>query len=102
MPEMLVYPRIELPPDLNWQIISFMRVLSPGSFPGFDWLKYWACEEGNDHSRHIVLVENRILISHGELVWKDLEHRAKRTKHMVSPAFSPIQDCDDRDMAHRW
>ena len=74
MSELLIYPRLELPPELNWQIISFMRILAPETFAGLDWLKYWTCKDGNDHSHHMVLVENGILISHAEVVWKNLEH----------------------------
>ena len=80
MPELLMYPRTRLPPELEWQIISFMRIESPGAFVGFDWLKYWACEEGNDHSHHLVLVENGILISHAEIVWKHLNHAGQTYK----------------------
>jgi hypothetical protein len=32
MPTLLVYPREDLPPDLNWQILSFYRATAPGTF----------------------------------------------------------------------
>ena len=75
MPEPIIYPRAQLPPELAWQVISFMRIASPDTFAGFDWLKYWACNNGgNDHPHHILLVKNGILISHTEVVWKYLDH----------------------------
>jgi len=81
MTELLVYPREELPPDLNWQILSFIRITAPDTFVGFDWFRYWmATTEDNDHAIHVILVENGILISHTMVVWKYLEHASETYK----------------------
>ena len=88
MPELLIYPREELPPELNWQIISFLRIRAPDTFAGFDWLKYWAGDEENDHSHHIVLVHDGILVSHTEVVWKYLKHAVLQGNHVLDAGQS--------------
>ena len=80
MPKLLIYPRTELPPELNWQIISYIRATAPDALNGFDWWKYWMSEDGNDHSHHMILAENGIMISHTEVVWKTLKHSGETYK----------------------
>lgn len=78
MPTLLVYPREDLPLDLNWQILSFYRTTAPGTFVGFSWFQQWM--KNDDNAIHIMLVENRILISHTMVLWKYLDHAGETYK----------------------
>ena len=69
----LIYPSNELPPHLKCQILSFLRMMWPGGFEGKNRLRDWISSP-EDHSISIMLVENDILISHTEVVWKYLDH----------------------------
>lgn len=73
MVELLTYTSAELPESLKWQAVSFLRVRYPLGFVNEDRLRDWVTKE-EDHPIYIVLVENGILISHTNVVWKDLEH----------------------------
>ncbi len=79
MVELLFYPNDELPSDLNWQILSFLRITWPDGFVGENRLRDWISKE-YDHPSHFVLVEQGVLISHIEVVWKYLEHAGETYK----------------------
>lgn len=79
MIQQLFYPAAELPPDLKCQILSFLRITWPEGFVGENRLRDWISRE-DDHPCNIMLVENGILISHAEVVWKHLEHAGEMYK----------------------
>lgn len=74
-----MYPGNELPPDLKCQILSFLRIMWPEGFIGENRLRDWISKEEN-HPVHIVLVEDGILISHTEVLWKYLDHAGETYK----------------------
>jgi GNAT superfamily N-acetyltransferase len=69
----LVYPQSQLPAHLKWQILSFLRIEWPDGFVRQNRLRDWISREEN-YPLSFVLVENNILISHTQVVWKYLEH----------------------------
>ena len=77
--ELRFYSSEDLPPDLKWQILSFLRATWPEGFEGALRLRDWISPPG-DHPSHVVLVENDLLISHTEVVWRYLDHAGERYK----------------------
>jgi len=77
--ELRFYPSEDLPPDLKWQILSFLRATWPEGFDGELRLRDWISPPA-DHPSHVVLVENGLLISHAEVVWKYLDHAGETYK----------------------
>ncbi len=75
----LIYPSNELPPHLKWQVLSFLRMMWPEGFMGPNRSREWISSE-QDHSISMLLVENEILISHTQVVWKYLEHAGETNK----------------------
>ncbi len=73
MVEEKVYTSRDLPPDLKSQILCFLRIMWPEGFRGKNRLRDWITPE-EDHPISIVLVESGILISHTQVVWRQLEH----------------------------
>ena len=73
MEELLTYSSADLPESLKWQALSFFRAQYPGGFTNENRLRDWIAKEA-DHPIHIVLVEQGILISHTNVVWKHLDH----------------------------
>jgi len=73
MIELHTYTSSEFPESLKWQAVSFLRMRWPGGFTGENRLRDWVTRE-EEHPIHIVLVENGILISHTNIVWKFLKH----------------------------
>ena len=73
MVELLTYTSAELPENIKWQAVSFLRVQYPLGFVNENRLRDWVTKE-EDHPVYIVLVEKGILISHTNVVWKFLEH----------------------------
>jgi GNAT superfamily N-acetyltransferase len=71
--ELLTFTSAEFPESLKWQALSFLRVQWPGGFTRENRLRDWITRE-DDHPIHIVLVEQNILISHTNVVWKYLNH----------------------------
>ncbi len=69
----LVYPQNQLPAHLKCQILSFLRIEWTDGFVGENRLRDWISRKENNPIS-FVLVENDILISHTEVVWKYLEH----------------------------
>jgi len=79
MAELLTFTSAQFPEYLKWQAVSFLRVQWPGGFLGENRLRDWVTRE-DDHPIHIVLVEQNILISHTNVVWKYLEHDGEMYK----------------------
>jgi aminoglycoside 2'-N-acetyltransferase I len=75
----LIFPQKEIPPYLKIQILSFLRIMWPKGFVGKFRLRDWISAE-DVHGFSILLVENNILISHTEVVWKYLDHAGKTYK----------------------
>ena len=75
----LIYPDEQLPPHLKCQILCILRMMWPEGFTGQNRLRDWISAEG-DHSISIMLVENDILISHTQVVWKYLSHAGETYK----------------------
>jgi GNAT superfamily N-acetyltransferase len=71
--ELLIYNSAVLPESLKWQALSFLRVYYPSGFMNEHRLRNWITRE-DDHPIHIVIVEQGILISHTNVVWKHLNH----------------------------
>jgi GNAT superfamily N-acetyltransferase len=69
----------DFPESLKCQTLSFLRVQWPGGFIGENRLRNWVTKEA-DHPIHLVLVEEDILISHTNVVWKYLDHEGIRYK----------------------
>ncbi|MEZ4863639.1 MAG: GNAT family N-acetyltransferase [Caldilineaceae bacterium] len=79
MIEQLIYPQDQLPEHLKWQIISFLRIYYPEGFMGVNRLRDWISTPHN-HPVSIMLVEAGVLISHTEVVWKELVHAGEHYK----------------------
>lgn len=73
MVELLTYTSAEFPESLRWQTLSFLRMHYPDGFTGENRLRDWVTSE-SEHPMYLVLVEQGILISHTNVVWKYLEH----------------------------
>lgn len=79
MIEKLVVPHTILPAHLKCQIMSFIRIEWADAFTGPNRLRDWIADPG-DHAVSLMLVENGILQSHAEVVWKCLDHVGERYK----------------------
>lgn len=79
MVELLTCDSADLPKSLKWQAVSFLRMEYPLGFTGENRLRDWVTRE-EDHPIHIMLVENGILISHTNVVWKFLAHAGETYK----------------------
>lgn len=79
MAELLTFTSNEFPESLKCQAVSFLRVQWPDGFTGENRLRDWVTRE-DDHPIHIVLVEQNILISHTNVVWKYLDHDGETYK----------------------
>ena len=77
--ELRFYSSEDLPLDLKWQILSFLRITWADGFVGENRLRAWISPP-TDHPSHVVLVENGLLISHAEVVWKCLDHAGETYK----------------------
>lgn len=73
MVEEHAYTSADYPADLKCQTLSFLRMEWPEGFVGDNRLRDWITQ-ASDHPLHLVLVEAGILISHLNVVWKDLDH----------------------------
>lgn len=73
MPQIAVFPQKDLPVHLKWQIIDFLRMQWPDGFEGPNKFRDWITNE-EDHPVSFVLTEGDLLISHAQIVWKELEH----------------------------
>ena len=79
MVELLTYTSTELPENIRWQALSFLRVQYPDGFKNENRLRDWVTSD-DDHPVYIVLVEKGILISHTNVVWKVLDHEGQTYK----------------------
>lgn len=77
--DLLTYTNQEFPADLKCQVLSFLRVVFWEGFTGENRLRDWITAE-RYHPLHFVLVENGLVVSHTEVVWKYLEHAGQTYK----------------------
>ncbi len=68
-----IYSDRDLPPNLRYQILSFLRIVWSDGFRGENYLRDWISLQ-EQHPLHMVLVENDILISYTGIVWQFIEH----------------------------
>ncbi len=68
-----VYPITELPSTLRLQILSSLRQTGPDGFVEEQQVLDWVAHQEN-HPVHLVLVQDSVLISHAEIVWKQLNY----------------------------
>ena len=71
--ELASYHKRELPERMFYQIISFLRIDDPKGFTGGNQTRNWISGD-EEHLRHFVLHAGDILISHAEVLKKDIEH----------------------------
>ena len=71
--QQFVFTSQDLPPEFKCQILSFLRITFPEGFVGENRLRDWITKD-YEHTIHIVLVEQGIMIRHTEVKWKYLEH----------------------------
>lgn len=79
MIQQLIYPQDQLPAHLKCQILAFLRINYPEGFTGANRLRDWISSP-DTHPVSIMLVEADVLISHTEVLWKELEHGGQRYK----------------------
>lgn len=72
-PKLASYHKRELPEKWFYQIISFLRMDDPAGFAGRNQSRNWISED-EEHVRHFVMHVGDILISHPEVLRKDIEH----------------------------
>ncbi len=73
MVEMLVYPQSDLPDNYRCQVLTLLRVQWPEGFVGENRLRNWITKTEH-HPISFLLVEAGLVISHAQVVWKNLEH----------------------------
>lgn len=73
MVELLVSPQSQLAPEIECQILSFLRISWPEGFQDENRLRNWITRLDH-HPLSFVLVENGLLIAHAQVVWKMLDH----------------------------
>jgi hypothetical protein len=71
--ELADYPAKALPEKWFYQIISFLRIDDPDGFVGANQTRNWI-SRAEEHGRHFVLYSGDVLISHAEVLWKEIEH----------------------------
>jgi GNAT superfamily N-acetyltransferase len=70
---MLVCSQADLPEKYHYQILTFLRVQWPEGFVGENRQRSWITRAAF-HPLSFFLVEDDLLVSHAQVVWKDLEH----------------------------
>jgi hypothetical protein len=68
-----MYKTEELPSDIKWQVLSFIRIQWPEGFQGANRLRDWITKK-ELHPVSFVRMENNLVLSYAEVVWKNLEH----------------------------
>ncbi len=87
MPQTLIYPSPELPPDLKCQILAYIRAEWWWVFQGAN--RFWDYTVKDTHPVNVAIVENGVLISHAEVNWRTLEHRGATYKvYGISAVFT--------------
>ncbi len=79
MADLLTFAGNELPADLKCQILCAHRIEWPGGYVGENRLRDWL-QRPRCHPRHVLLVEQGLLISYVGVVWKWLEHAGETYK----------------------
>ena len=73
MVQQFKYKTGELPTEIKWQVLSFIRAQWPEGFQGKNRLRDWITKE-ELHPVSFVRTENNLVVSYTEAVWKNLEH----------------------------
>lgn len=73
MVQQTIYKTGKLPSDIKWQVLSFLRIQWPEGFLGKNRLRDWITDE-NLHPVSFVRMENNLVLSYTEVVWKELKH----------------------------
>jgi predicted GNAT family N-acyltransferase len=73
MPKLRQFPSKKLPVALKWQLVTFARVEWSYAFMGAN--RLWDFITPKDHPRHFVITEDQTLISHAEVVWREVKHQ---------------------------
>jgi GNAT superfamily N-acetyltransferase len=73
MIHLLAYEQAELPKKYYYQVLTFLRAQWPEGFVGENRSRSWITRSAF-HPRSFLLVEDHLVISHAQVVWKDLEH----------------------------
>jgi len=76
MIQKFIYKEEELPTEIKWQILSFLRMQWPEGFQAENQLRDWIIRPQN-HPIHFVLVEKGLVVSYVGVVWKNLAHAGK-------------------------
>jgi GNAT superfamily N-acetyltransferase len=79
MASLLIFPPAGLPEKYACQVLTFLRVQWPEGFRGENRLRDWITRP-EFHPLSILLVEEDLVISHAQVVWKFLEHAGQRYK----------------------
>lgn len=66
-----VFSHSDLPEEYRCQILCFLRIVWPEGFVGKNRLRDWITPK-ESHPIHFILEEKGILISHLEVVWKNI------------------------------
>lgn len=81
MAEIQIYKPKELPDKWKYQVLSFQRIVWTEGFIGENQYRDWITRP-EDHPLHFILVEKNSLISHLEVVWRNLLHNSIEYKVM--------------------
>jgi hypothetical protein len=73
MNKLLVFPQADLPSQYHCQVLTFLRVEWPDGFMGENRLRDWITR-AEHHPLSFLMVEEGLVISHAQVVWKYLEH----------------------------
>jgi hypothetical protein len=73
MINLLVLGQDELPEKYYYQVLTFLRAQWPEGFIGENRSRSWITR-ADFHPLCFLLVEDDLVISHAQVVWKDLEH----------------------------
>jgi predicted N-acetyltransferase YhbS len=79
MARLLIYPDDQFPAGLKCQVLSFLRMYYWQGFIGENRLRDWITPS-RFHPLHFLLIENELVISHAEVVWKYLDHAGETHK----------------------
>jgi predicted acetyltransferase len=86
--KLCIYPQGQLPNNIKWQVLDFLRIVWPGGFTGKNLYRSWITSKDH-HSTSYVLINKKLVVSHAEVVWKYLDHAGVRYKtYGVSGVFT--------------
>ncbi len=79
MTDLLLFFDNDFPPEYRCQVLTFLRIQWPKGFVGENRLRNWITRP-EYHPVHVILEEAGLVISHAEVVWKNLEHAGESYK----------------------